>query len=109
LITITFSLTYFEIYFISVSFLSFTIYTYDKIQALKNSKNITRISENKLLFSSFIGGTIGSVLSMLLFWHKIKKPSFMIKFFLVVILQVVAIFLYIRGYMDILLSYININ
>jgi uncharacterized membrane protein YsdA (DUF1294 family) len=70
------------------------IYGYDKAQALKTDKNISRVSENKLLFSTLLGGIIGSLSAMLIFRHKIKKPSFMIKFFLIVILQMVLIFLY---------------
>ena len=75
-----------------MSVVAFTLYSYDKAQALKSRR---RISENKLLFFSFIGGTIGSLISMLLFRHKIKKPSFMIKFSILVILQILAVYFYI--------------
>ncbi|RLD40746.1 MAG: DUF1294 domain-containing protein [Bacteroidetes bacterium] len=61
---------------------------------LKNSKNISRVSENRLLFTTLIGGTIGALLSMFIFRHKIKKPSFIIKFSILVILQT-AIFFFI--------------
>ena len=75
-----------------MSVVAFTLYVYDKAQALKNKR---RVSENNLLFFTFIGGAIGSLVSMLLFRHKIKKPSFMIKFSIVVILQIVAVYIYI--------------
>ena len=72
------------------------LYGYDKFQAIKSSKNISRVSENKLLLITLLGGTIGALLSMLIFRHKIKKPSFMIKFSIVVILQAIGIFIYIN-------------
>ncbi len=96
MIHIDFTLTYFHIYLISSNLIAFILYAYDKLQALRNSRNISRVSENKLLFSTIIGGTVGSLLSMLMFRHKIKKPSFMIKFSLVVILQAFAIYFYIN-------------
>jgi len=76
--------------------IAFILYGYDKLLALKNSKNIYRISENKLLFTTFIGGIIGALLSMFIFRHKIKKPSFIIKFCIVVIIQVILIYFYIK-------------
>ena len=75
-----------------MSVVAFTLYAYDKVQALKNER---RVSENKLLFFALISGTIGSILSMLLFRHKIKKPSFMIKFSIIVVLQILVIYFYI--------------
>jgi len=94
-VTIHFTLMYFELYFILISIFSFTLYAYDKLQALKNSHNVSRVSEKALLFSSFIGGTFGSLISMFVFRHKIKKPSFIIKFSIVVILQLLLIYLYV--------------
>ncbi len=99
MININISLSYFEFYFILISTISFLLYGFDKLKALNSSKNTRRISEKKLLLSSFLGGSIGSLLSMFIFRHKIKKASFMIKFFLVIIVQVVLIYFYInQGY-----------
>ena len=94
---ISFTLTYLEIYILNMSLLSFLLYTYDKFQAINTSKNINRVSENKLLFSSFIGGTIGSIVAMIFFRHKIKKISFIIKLFVVIILQAVIVYMMIKG------------
>ncbi len=102
MIHVTYSFTYLQIYLLSISILSFILYGYDKFQSFKNTKNITRVSENKLLLSSFIGGTIGSLLAMLIFRHKVKKISFIIKFLLVIIMQIIIIFLYLRGFIYIL-------
>ena len=89
----SFSLSYTEIYFISISLLSFIYYSYDKLQAIRNGKNISRVPEINLLFSSFIGGTVGSILAMIIFRHKIKKLSFMLKFIFIVILQIVIYYI----------------
>ena len=94
-LNVNFTLTYLELYFILVNIYSFALYTYDKFQALKNSQNVSRVSEKALLISSFIGGTFGSLISMFLLRHKIKKPSFIIKFSILVILQLLLIYLYI--------------
>jgi len=91
---IEFTLTYLEIYIISISMFSFLLYGYDKALALKIHNNISRVSENKLLLTTVLGGTIGSLSAMLMFRHKIKKHSFIIKFLLIVVLQIVIIFLY---------------
>lgn len=64
------------------------MYSYDKLIAISESKTIYRVSEIKLLLSSILGGTIGSIIAMTIFRHKIKKVSFMIKFALVVALQI---------------------
>lgn len=97
MIHISFILTYLEIYIIFISLVSFFLYAYDKLKALNVSKNNRRVSELKLLFSTLIGGTVGSVVAMLLFRHKIKKPSFIIKFSLVLILQVALVYINIKG------------
>ncbi|WP_324171621.1 DUF1294 domain-containing protein [Sulfurimonas sp.] len=97
MVHIDFTLTYFEVYLLCSNLLASLLYGYDKLLALNHSKIISRISENKLLFTTLIGGTVGAILSMFIFRHKIRKPSFMIKFSLVVIIQLGVIFLYIKG------------
>ncbi len=96
MIHISFTLSYFELYLIIINLMALILYGYDKLQAIRSSKNISRVSENKLLLITLLGGTIGALLSMLIFRHKIKKPSFMIKFSIVVILQAIGIFIYIN-------------
>jgi len=87
MINFSFSLSYFEIYIILISTFSFVYYAYDKLQSLKKGKNIARVSEINLLFSSFIGGSIGSIFAMIIFRHKIKKLSFVLKFILILCIQ----------------------
>lgn len=67
---------------------AFLLFWFDKRQAIK-SKN--RISEFRLLWITFMCGTIGAVLAMTLFRHKTSKISFLIKFVAAVIVQIAAI------------------
>lgn len=94
MIYINFFLTFFEIYLIVVNITTFILFTYDKVQAISANKNISRVPEINLLLMSLLGGTIGATISMLLFRHKIKKPSFLIKFAVVIIIQTVSIYLF---------------
>lgn len=102
MISVNFTLTYFQIYLIGITAVAFTLYTYDKLQSLKNIKNIQRVSENRLLFTTLLGGTIGSLIAMFTFRHKIKKPSFIVKFSIVVIIQALLTYLYINQGLNLL-------
>ncbi|WP_294964228.1 DUF1294 domain-containing protein [Sulfurimonas sp.] len=79
MIYFSFALSYFQIYLIFINSISFLLYAYDKLLSLNIHKKPQRISENKLLISTLLGGTVGSVLAMFTFRHKIKKTSFIIK------------------------------
>ena len=87
------SLLYLEVYFIFINIITFLIYGYDKIVAIKNRQNnLNRISELKLLLLSLFGGTISASISMIIFRHKIKKFSFLWKFILIMVIQIVLIY-----------------
>lgn len=47
-----------------------------------------RISERTLLSFVFWGGTIGSGLAMLAFRHKMAKKNYLLKFWMIVIVQI---------------------
>jgi len=72
-----------------ISIITFIIFGIDKRKAVKHQR---RISENTLLTVTFLGGTIGALLGMLVFRHKISKRSFLLKFALIVLIQ--ALFIY---------------
>jgi uncharacterized membrane protein YsdA (DUF1294 family) len=86
MININFSLTYIEVYLIFVNISAFIVFGYDKLQAL-NNKNISRVSEIKLLLLILLGGIIGGLIAMLFFRHKMKKLSFTIKVIIVILIQ----------------------
>jgi uncharacterized membrane protein YsdA (DUF1294 family) len=98
MIEIHFVLNYLQLYLLFMTFASFALYGYDKFLALQNLKNISRVSEFHLLLSSFFGGTPGSILAMMLFRHKVKKKSFLLKFAFVILLQAIFIYLYIYDF-----------
>jgi uncharacterized membrane protein YsdA (DUF1294 family) len=78
------------LYFLFVNIIVFILAGYDKNQARKNKR---RIPENTLFFFEAIGGTTGLLLAMLFFRHKTSKTSFIIKFSLILLIQVVLIYL----------------
>ncbi|NBL65769.1 DUF1294 domain-containing protein [Flavobacterium sp. NST-5] len=75
--------------FIAVNFIAFGIIGYDKWLARNNKR---RIPEKILLGLVLIGGTIGSGFGMLIFRHKTSKRSYLLKFFLIVVLQVSVLY-----------------
>lgn len=75
-------------YLIIINIISFFIFALDKFLAIKH-KN--RVSEKNLLLISLIGGSIGSLVSMIIFRHKIRKPKFII---LIPLFIIISLFLY---------------
>ncbi len=61
------------IYIVSINILTFIIYAYDKLVSIYNKRRISIVT---LLFLSFIGGSVGALLSMYLFRHKTSKDYF---------------------------------
>ncbi len=57
---------------------------YDKYLARKKKR---RISENTLLFWTFLGGSLGAGIGMWIFKHKTSKRSFLWKFYGILIIQ----------------------
>lgn len=72
-----------------INAITFGVFGYDKYLAKTNQY---RIPENTLLLLTFIGGSLGAVLGVLLCKHKISKPSFYIPIIMIVLLQVVGVY-----------------
>ena len=75
------------IYFIGINILSFIIMGWDKRCAIKNN---WRISENNLIGLALIGGSIGTLLGMIIFHHKTKKLKFKILIPLSIIINILV-------------------
>jgi uncharacterized membrane protein YsdA (DUF1294 family) len=75
---------------LALNIFAFGLMGYDKYLA-KNKQG--RISEKALLTSALIGGSIGSGIAMLYFRHKTVKKSYLVKFWAVIIVQIMAIFI----------------
>ena len=76
--------------FLVLNLFSFLIIGYDKYLAKKRK---SRIPEKTLLSIVFFGGTIGSGLGMLIFRHKTAKRSYLWKFWIIVFIQIILIYL----------------
>ncbi|MFS4432307.1 DUF1294 domain-containing protein [Chryseobacterium sp. S90] len=72
--------------------MTFGIFGFDKWQAKKQK---WRISENTLLGISLIG-VVGAASGMMIFNHKVSKKSFLVKFFIVVLIDLVIFYRLIR-------------
>jgi len=75
------------IYFLVVSnILTFIVFGVDKWYAKKYKR---RVSELFLLSLTFLGGTFGALLSMMIFRHKTSKKSFILKLLIVIFVQLI--------------------
>ncbi|HEU4789078.1 MAG TPA: DUF1294 domain-containing protein [Flavobacterium sp.] len=74
--------------FLAVNIIAFVLIGYDKKLAQNNKR---RIPEQTLLIWVAMGGIIGSSLAMSIFRHKTAKTSYLLKFFGIVSLQIIAI------------------
>ena len=79
--------------FLFLNIVAFVLTGYDKFLAKNNKK---RISEKTLLTFVLIGGTTGSGIAMLIFRHKTAKRSYLVKFFGILLIQVLCLFLFIN-------------
>jgi len=79
------------VYLLAINGLTFLFNGTDKWLAVRQK---SRISEKMLLGLALMGGSIGSLTGMLLFRHKISKASFLWKFFGVIIVQLLLIYLF---------------
>ncbi len=72
--------------------ITFGVFGFDKWQAKKQQ---WRISENTLLGISLIG-LVGAASGMIIFNHKVSKKSFLVKFFIVALIDLVLFYRLIR-------------
>ena len=73
-----------------MSTLSFLLMGIDKCKARKEK---WRISEKTLLLSAALGGSPGTLLGLLLFHHKTRKPRFSLGVPAILILQILILYL----------------
>ena len=73
---------------LAVTLVTFLFYGYDKAIA---DEEKTRVPERVLLALAFTGGTFGALAGMKIFRHKTVKRSFRIRFWTVVVLQVLLV------------------
>ncbi len=76
------------IYLAIINLLAFLLFASDKRKAVKKKR---RIREATLLFVSFIGGSLGGLLAMMIFRHKTKKLVFRLSMPLMLVLHILLI------------------
>lgn len=76
-------------YFSLINLVAFSTIGIDKQLAVNKKR---RISELKLLLPSVIGGALGSGLAMLLLRHKTSKESFLLRFYGIIVIQILILF-----------------
>ena len=81
------------LYILIINLVAFIVFGWDKRLSVKHKR---RVPESTLLGITFIGGTVGAVLGMLIFRHKISKMSFLLKFGGTVLIQLIFIYCYYR-------------
>jgi uncharacterized membrane protein YsdA (DUF1294 family) len=69
-----------------INLITFTTFALDKWKATQHKR---RISEFSLLTLTFIGGTVGAILAMLIFRHKVSKKNFLLKLCGIILLQII--------------------
>ena len=84
----------FWLYLIGISILCAIVFAWDKLLARARARR--RISENALLLLVALGGTVGGLFSMLVFRHKNRKMSFLLRFFAIAAVQVFLGWLWLR-------------
>ncbi|MEM7335791.1 MAG: DUF1294 domain-containing protein [Chloroflexota bacterium] len=78
-------------YLITVNLIAFLTFGIDKWLA---SSGRRRISENTLFLLSFFGGSPGALIAQQMFRHKTAKRPFQIRFWAIVILQLVLLVIF---------------
>lgn len=83
----------FLLYLLTINTLSLLLFGIDKFLAIKDKR---RIPEKDLLGMSLIGGAFGGLLGMFVFKHKTSKMSFIWRFAVVFIVNVVGVYFLLR-------------
>jgi uncharacterized membrane protein YsdA (DUF1294 family) len=78
------------LYFFIVNTIAFFLAGYDKYLAVKHKR---RIPENTLFAIAAFGGSAGLLLAMLLFRHKTSKTSFIVRFSIIFLIQILLVYL----------------
>lgn len=76
------------IYLLIINIIAFLVMGWDKRAAIKHNQ---RIPEKTLFLLALVGGSLGSIVAMIFYHHKNRKPKFLIGFPVIFVLQVVII------------------
>ncbi len=82
------------IYLLGINVVAFLAFFADKAKAKLHR---WRIPEATLLMLCVLGGSVGGLLGMLLFRHKIRKPAFYVGVPMILIIQIIVLFVIWKG------------
>lgn len=82
-------------FLIAVNLAAFTAHAVDKRAAIRDRR---RIPEARLHLLELLGGWPGALLAMLLFRHKIRKPSYLLVFGLIAAAWIAGVAWYARDF-----------
>ena len=77
-------------YLLLINMVTFLAFAIDKRRAVKRK---WRIPEKTLLGLSLIGGSVGGLIAMYCFRHKIRKPAFACGLPIMLLVQVIVLFM----------------
>lgn len=80
-------------YLIGINVLTFLVYGADKWKARRSK---WRIPEDTLIWMAIVGGSVGALLGMYLFRHKTQHKKFKIGVPLILLVQLVLTYLFLR-------------
>ena len=76
-------------YLVAINVITLVFFAVDKIHAIENKSRIRIIT---LLGLAFIGGSLGAIIAMYVFRHKIRKDYFTVGVPLIIVMQIVVVF-----------------
>ena len=77
-------------YLIIINIISLAAFGMDKLAAIKHRR---RIREVILLGLAVLGGSVGALIGMYIFNHKVHKASFRVGIPLIIIIQIIILFI----------------
>ena len=82
-------------YFIIISVITFLAFGVDKWKAVHNH---WRIRESALIGLCVLGGSLGGLLGMYIFHHKVRKPAFSVGIPAILVVQIMIMIMFIVFY-----------
>lgn len=81
-------LYYILIFAICINVVTFAVFAFDKLMAMRQWR---RVSESTLMLLAFFGGSLGAILSMTIFRHKTQHKLFTLGVPLILIMDLALI------------------
>ena len=77
-----------QYYLIFINIVAFLLMGIDKLRSIRHS---WRIPERTLFLAAILGGSLGTLLGMGFFWHKVRNKSFVIGIPVILLVQLMLL------------------